>query len=139
MTPSSIDDRKADPWLAVNARIQRVTDETRDVKTYDLSVDTGAGSWLPGQFNMLYVPGVGEAAISICGGDREQGILRHTIRRVGSVTAALASAKVGTSIGLRGPFGAPWPLDCSQWTVGSSSELVAIKPGGICRCRPIQA
>ncbi len=39
----------------------------------------------PGQFNMLYVPGVGEAAISIAG-TSPSGMLHHTIRAVGAVT-----------------------------------------------------
>ena len=120
---------KIDPWHAVAARIHSVIDESPDVKTYELSVDVDEFSWQPGQFNMLYVPGVGEAAISICGGDQERGLLRHTIRRVGSVTAALAAAEVGTSIGIRGPFGVPWPLE--QIESSPQQRDVIIVAGGI--------
>ena len=61
----------ADPWLSRAARIVNVISETSDVSTYELALEdpTVAESFgfRPGQFNMLYVPGVGEAAISISG------------------------------------------------------------------------
>lgn len=66
-------------------------------------------SFAPGQFNMLYVPGVGEAAISIAGRS-ESGLIRHTIRSVGNVTQAIEVGGEAMSLGLRGPFGKGWPL-----------------------------
>jgi NAD(P)H-flavin reductase len=66
-------------------------------------------AYAPGQFNMLYVPGVGEAAISIAG-TTATGLLQHTIRSVGAVTRAIELGGVGMSLGLRGPFGRGWPL-----------------------------
>jgi NAD(P)H-flavin reductase len=101
---------KWDPWLAIPAKIQRIIRETPDTKTYELVIDSNQYCWQPGQFNMLYLPGVGESAISISGGNAEQGLLRHSIRCVGAVTGALDAADVGTSIGLRGPFGTAWPI-----------------------------
>jgi len=101
------------PWHHFGVRLRRSVGETPGVKSYDLEFDDPlVGSqfrFLPGQFNMLYVPGVGEAAISIS--DRsDKGLLRHTIRRVGAVTEALDKAPLGASLALRGPFGAPWPV-----------------------------
>lgn len=64
----------------------------------------------PGQFNMLYVPGLGECAISLSGLP-DSGLMDHTIRSVGNVTAALTRMTVGDSIGIRGPFGSWWPVD----------------------------
>lgn len=64
-----------------------------------------------GQFNMLYVPGYGEAAISICSEPRQSdGLLGHTVRIVGNVTRGLARLSPGDVIGIRGPFGDGWPL-----------------------------
>ena len=51
----------------------------------------------PGQFNMLYVFGVGEVPISISGDPAEPEPLVHTIRAVGTVSQALASLKRGRS------------------------------------------
>lgn len=67
--------------------------------------------YAPGQFNMLYAFGTGESAISISGdpfsGDDR---LVHTIRRVGTVTSALERLRPGDQLGVRGPFGTPWPM-----------------------------
>jgi NAD(P)H-flavin reductase len=59
---------------------------------------------------MLYVFGVGEAAISLCGDPAETETILHTIRAVGSVTGALERLQAGDALGLRGPFGSSWPL-----------------------------
>lgn len=64
----------------------------------------------PGQFNMLYLYGVGEVAISIVSDPEEQHTLTHSIRAVGRVTHALEKLKVGDRIGIRGPYGRGWPL-----------------------------
>ena len=63
----------------------------------------------PGQFNMLYVPGVGEVAISISS-DPDEETLEHTIRIVGRVTRVIAALEVGDVLGVRGPYGNGWPL-----------------------------
>ena len=71
--------------------------------------------WEPGQFNMLYIPGYGEAAISMSS-DTESagGLVVHTLRIAGSVTKAAGRLKVGEVVGLRGPFGTYWPLQSVQ-------------------------
>jgi len=66
----------------------------------------------PGQFNMLYLPGYGEAAISMSSDmETSQGMVVHTVRHVGNVTKAVTRLKVGDVVGLRGPFGVAWPLN----------------------------
>ena len=64
----------------------------------------------PGQFNMLYLHGVGEIPISIVSDPDEPDLLMHTIRAVGRVTRGFARLQVGDQIGVRGPFGRGWPL-----------------------------
>jgi NAD(P)H-flavin reductase len=59
---------------------------------------------------MLYLPGIGEAAISLSSDAAEPGQLEHTIRAAGSVTQALARLQSGDQVGVRGPFGSSWPL-----------------------------
>ena len=71
--------------------------------------------WEPGQFNMLYIPGYGEAAISMSSDvESSDGLVIHTIRHAGSVTKAASRLKVGDVVGLRGPFGSAWPLVAIQ-------------------------
>ncbi len=64
---------------------------------------------------MLYVPGYGEAAISMSSDmESADGLVIHTIRHVGNVTKATSRLKVGDVVGLRGPFGSSWPLEAIQ-------------------------
>jgi NAD(P)H-flavin reductase len=57
---------------------------------------------------MLALPAIGEAAISISGTDGVA--LEQTIRDVGAVSHALASLRPDKRLGVRGPYGTPWPL-----------------------------
>jgi NAD(P)H-flavin reductase len=63
-----------------------------------------------GQFNMLTALGVGEVPISMSGDPAEPGRLVHTIRAVGPVSTALSRLARGGLLGIRGPFGAGWPM-----------------------------
>ena len=104
----------ADPWQTHAGSIVAIRDETPGVRSYDLKiVDTALRAsyrFAPGQFNMLYLPGIGEAAISISSDPATPDRLTHTVRAVGNVTDALARLVVGDQIFLRGPYGQPWPL-----------------------------
>ncbi|HEX5817762.1 MAG TPA: hypothetical protein VFY20_02725, partial [Gemmatimonadales bacterium] len=93
--------------------VQRAVHETDDTFTLELAADLGVEplAFQPGQFNMLYVFGVGGVAISISGDCRDLNKLVHTIREVGTVTKAMARLKPGDVIGVRGPFGKPWPIE----------------------------
>ena len=100
------------PWRVAMATVRTVTPETPGVATYDLALaDASEYAFRPGQFNMLYLPGVGEVAISVSSDPGEPENLRHTIRAVGNVTRAVARLKVGDKIGVRGPFGTAWPVE----------------------------
>lgn len=119
----------ANPWVHDTARIAAIRQELPDVWTYDIELTDPARrqaySFRPGQFNMLYVPGVGESAISISADPDARGPIAHTVRQAGNVTHALGRLGVGETLGLRGPFGSGWPLDQA---VGRNVVLVA---GGI--------
>lgn len=116
MSTSQLPLPAANPWLAHTAIIDAVTPEIDAVATYRLRLrDESAAAayrFRPGQFNMLYVPGCGEAAISLSGDSASDGAaLVHTIRVVGRVTEAIAAIGVGGQIGVRGPYGSSWPID----------------------------
>jgi NAD(P)H-flavin reductase len=106
--------RTHNPWVAQAARIVDIRAEVHGVATYDLAFENPevatAYVFSPGQFNMLYVPGFGESAISISSNPAQHGLLSHTIRVAGNVTQAIARKKIGESIGVRGPFGSSWPV-----------------------------
>ncbi|MGH0030189.1 MAG: FAD/NAD(P)-binding protein [Myxococcota bacterium] len=85
--------------------------------------------FLPGQFNMVYVPGVGEVAISISS-DPDDEDLEHTIRIVGRTTRVIDRLDVGDVLGLRGPYGSFWPLLEARW------KDVVVVTGGL-GCAPV--
>ncbi len=95
------------------AEVLSVQQEIADVATLSLRFDDPAVQssyrFLPGQFNMLYLPGFGEAAISISSDAEDRTHIGHTVRFVGNVTRALSRVRPGDQVGLRGPFGSAWP------------------------------
>ena len=117
----------SDPMTPTPFRVARSVRETSDAFTLTLEPPESANgvSFKPGQFNMLYVFGVGESAISISGDPDQTGRLVHTIRSIGTVTQALKRLRPGDVVGVRGPFGTPWPVDAA---IGSDVLFIA---GGI--------
>ena len=118
--------RARDPMLPRLFEVRRVRAETYDTFTLELEPEDGSPLvFAPGQFNMLYLFGVGEVAISVSGDPAQPSPLIHTLRAVGAVTRGLCSLKPGDAVGVRGPFGTVWPLDQAE---GNDVVLVA---GGI--------
>jgi NAD(P)H-flavin reductase len=117
-----------DPMRPVPFTVRQAQRETGDTFTLVLEPPQGVSGvfpFSPGQFNMLYVFGVGEVPISISGDPARPEALVHTIRAVGAVTRAMQRLSRGDVVGVRGPFGAPWPVDQAH---GQDVVLVA---GGI--------
>lgn len=93
--------------------IRKFHQETHDTFTLKLKPANGHKkfSFAAGQFNMLYVFGIGEIPISISGDPTRPNGLTHTTRAVGAVTSAMRRLKTGEVLGVRGPFGTAWPLE----------------------------
>jgi NAD(P)H-flavin reductase len=105
------------------ARILRQRRELADTWTLAIEPeDEALLRFAPGQFNMLYVAGVGEVAISVSGDPAAAEHLIHTIRDVGKVSHALTRLRPGDSLGVRGPFGSEWPVPAA---VGHDVLVVA--------------
>lgn len=106
---------RRNPWLPETVVIRAITAEVDGVATYHLSFsDESRGAayrFQPGQFNMLYLPGVGEMPISLSADPESAGTWAHTVRIVGNVTKSLARLQPGDTLGLRGPYGSSWPLE----------------------------
>lgn len=116
-----------DPMLPAPYRVQRVRQDTYDTFTLELQSAAAANDFQfsAGQFNMLYVFGVGEVPISISGDPAKPATLIHTTRAVGTVTKAMRKLKRGEVLGVRGPFGTQWPVAAAA---GNDAVIVA---GGI--------
>ena len=103
------------PMMPIWAELLEIQDEAPGVSTYWLKIkdpdSRKAYTFKPGQFNILTVPGYGEAAISISSDVENKGGIGHTIRLAGNVTNAIARLNVGDTVGIRGPFGSHWPIE----------------------------
>jgi NAD(P)H-flavin reductase len=130
----------AAPWSSTRptgrvAVVRGITQETPDTTTYRLTFpdphDRASYDFLPGQFNMLYVFGVGEVPISIA--SRPGALpLFHTIRHTGRVTDAFSTLSNGDEIVVRGPFGRPWPMEAAR-----ERDLLVVAGGlGLAPVRP---
>jgi dihydroorotate dehydrogenase electron transfer subunit len=80
-----------------------VKTENPTVKTFTFK-DKECAKAEPGQFLMLWIPGVDEIPLSILDA-RKNGEVMVAVKKVGEATEALHSKKVGEVIGIRGPFG----------------------------------
>ena len=113
----------ADPMVPTQARVLRRRRELADTWTLEIEPeDSDLLRFGPGQFNMLYAPGIGEVAISVSGDPASPEALIHTIRDVGKVSHALTRLRPGERLGVRGPFGSLWPVETA---VGQDVLVVA--------------
>jgi NAD(P)H-flavin reductase len=117
------------PWI-----VRQVAKETPDTFTLALEPANGADAgFQPGQFSMLWVFGVGELPISISGDPEDAHHLTYTVRSVGPATQALVSKAAGQSLGVRGPFGAGWPVEAAK-----GNDVVVVAGGiGLAPLRPV--
>lgn len=110
--------------------------ETPNVKTLHLKVN-GSYSAKPGQFNMIYIYGLGEIPISLANLPAVisgSTVIEHTVRSIGAVTKAVVGGiGIGSMVGLRGPYGNGWPLAEVE-----GMDVIIIGGGiGIAPLRPI--
>lgn len=122
-------------YLPKEAEVVNLIPESKTIFTLHLRlidpIEHATYTYNPGQFNMLYLYGVGEVAIStIIYEPEHENFLIHTINQVGQVTRGLAQLKVGQRLGIRGPFGRGWPLREAE------GQDVVIVSGGL-GCAPV--
>jgi len=125
---------RRDPMLPQPYSVQRRRQETAGTFTLELQPAQGPPSpFAAGQFNMLYVFGVGEVPISISGDPTQPHTLVHTMRAVGTVTRAMQALQRGDTLGVRGPFGNPWPV-----AEAAGKDVVLVAGGlGLAPLRPV--
>jgi NAD(P)H-flavin reductase len=126
-----IDPMATYPWL-----VKDVVHETSDTFTLSFEPETAmpdqSYAFEPGQFNMVYVFGVGEVPISICSDPGAHNQISHTTRIVGTVTTAMSELEQGNAVGIRGPFGTSWPVDLAK-----DKDVIIIAGGiGLAPLRP---
>ncbi len=100
-------------------RITEVIEENSLVKTLRFRDDVPVE---PGQFYMVWVPGIDEMPMSASYVGDEKGI---TVHRIGKGTEALHRMKVGDMIGIRGPYGRPYSLEGKRVLMVAGGTAVA--------------
>lgn len=118
----------------VAATIEGVADDSAQARRFALRLLRPDPAWQrarPGQFFMLSVPGVGEAAFTFLELPDADGRFGALVRETGVLTRALFALGAGRVVGVRGPFGSPWP------DVPDGARLLAIAGG--CGLAPLGA
>jgi len=85
--------------------IQQIRQVNPRTKAFTLEATNIARAAVPGQFVMVWIPGVDEIPMSISAVQNSSGIVEFAAAKVGEATAALHRMKEGDLLGLRGPLG----------------------------------
>jgi dihydroorotate dehydrogenase electron transfer subunit len=105
--------------------IEKIIDETPTVRSLIFSDDIMCNV-LPGQFAMVWIPGVGELPMSvmIASGDNKAAF---TVRRHGATSTGLYNRQVGDLVGIRGPYGNSFNIKSGKiMLVGGGTGLVPL-------------
>ncbi|MFH1552311.1 MAG: FAD/NAD(P)-binding protein [Candidatus Omnitrophota bacterium] len=101
---------KKNPYRPIETEVLDVITETPNIKTLRLKPEEPI-SFVAGQFIELTVPGIGEAPFTPSSNPIVKDIMEVTIMKVGKVTEKVHALKKSDIVGLRGPYGAGYPLD----------------------------
>ena len=89
--------------------------KVRDIKTVELEFQKEEEykkfDYVPGQFAEISIIGKGECPIGIASSPTEEGTIKFTIKKMGTVTSAFHNSDIGDTIGVRGPLGNGWPME----------------------------
>ena len=113
---------------AVRARsLVRVERETDDMRTLCFR-DELCSQASPGQYVMVWAPGVDEVPMSLSTIGRDE-VSSVTVRSVGEATRALCGLRAGDRIGVRGPFGNGFTIvGTSPLIVGGGTGAASLVP-----------
>ena len=95
------------------ARIVRVRDLTALERLFEIELPGRRSlGHRPGQFVQLSIFGFGEAPISVSSPPSQRGSFELCVRKMGGLTSKLHSLGEGDTVGIRGPFGNGFPIEC---------------------------
>jgi dihydroorotate dehydrogenase electron transfer subunit len=101
--------------------IDQIIQETPTVKTFIFKDDISSKA-KPGQFLMVWIPGVEELPMSVMVSDKK-GYAAITIRKHGFGSTALFNKRYGQLLGVRGPYG-------NQFKIYKESKKALLVGGG---------
>ncbi len=105
------------PYIPMLTKIKSIVQENKanDIKTIELEFinpeEYEKFNYIPGQFGEISLIGKGECPIGIASSPTEEGTIKFTIKRMGTVTQAFHACELGDTVGVRGPCGNGWPIE----------------------------
>ena len=105
------------PYIPVLTTVKGIVSENKvnDIKTIELEFkkeeDYKNFDYIPGQFAEISLIGKGECPIGIASSPTEEGSIKFTIKKMGTVTSGFHNCEVGDTVGVRGPCGNGWPIE----------------------------
>ena len=105
------------PYIPMLTKVKSIVseNEVRDIKTLELEFqkeeEYKAFDYIPGQFAEISIIGKGECPIGIASSPTEEGTIKFTIKKMGTVTSSFHNSDIGDTIGVRGPLGNGWPME----------------------------
>ncbi len=121
------------PLQPAEATVEQRIVETENTFSLQLLTEGDGFSFKPGQFNMLGLPGIGEAPFSFSWIDEQNRTFIQTIREAGNVVDALSKLKKGQKVHIRGPYGTGWPLE----KVDGKNVIIVVGGIGMAPLRPV--
>ncbi|MFA5033343.1 MAG: FAD/NAD(P)-binding protein [bacterium] len=97
------------PYEVNTTKLISVVDESSTIRTFRL--EPKPIEFKAGQFAELAVPGIGEAPFTPSSSQYDKEKMEFTIMKVGRLTSALFNLKPGDTVGVRGPYGKPYPVE----------------------------
>jgi 2-polyprenylphenol hydroxylase and related flavodoxin oxidoreductases len=105
--------------------IEKIVDETPTVRTLYFK-DSILANVSPGQFAMIWIPGVNELPMSVMVSETS-GLAALTVRKRGESSTALYNLSEGQQIGVRGPYGNSFDIkDGKILLIGGGTGLVPL-------------
>ncbi|MFX0175756.1 MAG: FAD/NAD(P)-binding protein [Candidatus Hodarchaeota archaeon] len=105
------------PYIPILTKVKSIVSENKvnDIKTLELEFknkeDYQNFDYIPGQFAEISLIGKGECPIGIASSPTEEGTIKFTIKKMGTVTTGFHNCEVGDTVGVRGPLGNGWPIE----------------------------
>ena len=99
--------------------ITKIVEETPSIRTFVFDREIAAR---PGQFVMVWVPGVDEVPMALSSPSS------ITVQKVGDATAALFAMHEGDRIGIRGPYGNGFAVSGRTLVVGGGVGASPLLP-----------
>ena len=104
-------------YIPMLTTVKKIVSENKvnDIKTLELEFkkeeDYKNFNYIPGQFAEISLIGKGECPIGIASSPTEEGSIKFTIKKMGTVTTSFHNCEVGDAVGVRGPCGNGWPIE----------------------------